>query len=129
VLLNAFVIRQLIDYYLKRRKKKMDEQHRVLIEALGRRHDNEAAELRRRYAALGRLERREFASFDQKFGEASRADDHRRIDIDNVVITYKSTYDLAGQWTSSSLVAYPVLCLRNAKVLSLNSLTFSYMGA
>ncbi|MGH6922866.1 MAG: relaxase/mobilization nuclease domain-containing protein [Propylenella sp.] len=63
------VIRQLIDYYLKRRKKKMDEQHRVLIEALKRRHDNEVAELRRRYAALDRLERREFTSFQQKFGD------------------------------------------------------------
>ena len=97
------VIRQLIEYYLKRRKKKMDEQHRVLIEALRRRHDNEAAELRRRYAALERLERREFTSFEQKFGEAERADDQRRIDIENVVITYEAVYDLSERSPSFPL--------------------------
>jgi len=62
------IIRQLIDYYRKRRKKKMEAQHRALIEALQRRHDNEAAELRRRYAALRRLERREAVTFRQLYG-------------------------------------------------------------
>ena len=92
------VIRQLIDYYLKRRKKKMDEQHRVLIEALGRRHDNEAAELRRRYAALDRLERREFTSFDQKFGEADRVDDQRRIGVVSIGLRYETDFSAPENW-------------------------------
>lgn len=84
------VIRQLIEYYLKRRQKKMDEQHRVLIEALRRRHDNEAAELRRRYAALGRLERREFGTFEQKFGGTGWADDDSRFDPYNFTLRYET---------------------------------------
>jgi len=92
------VIRQLIEYYLKRRKKKMDEQHRVLTEALKRRHDNEAAELRRRYAALERLERREFTSFEQKFGEASRADDHRRIGVVSIGLRYETDFNVPENW-------------------------------
>lgn len=53
------VIRQLIEYYEKRKRLAADEQNRLLMAALQRRHDNEAAELARRYKALGRLERRE----------------------------------------------------------------------
>lgn len=63
------LIRQLIEYFRKRRRKRRDDYQRLLIGSLKRRHDNEAAELRRRYAALERLERRELFTFTQKFGE------------------------------------------------------------
>lgn len=63
------LIRQLIEYFRKRRRKRRDDYQRLLIASLKRRHDNEAAELRRRYAALERLERRELFTFTQKFGE------------------------------------------------------------
>lgn len=68
------IIQQLIEYYRKRRKKKMKAQHRALIEALRRRHDNEEAELRRRYAALDRLERCELATCRQRFGVCDETD-------------------------------------------------------
>lgn len=63
------VIRQLIEYFRQRRRKRREDYQRLLLASLKRRHDNEAAELRRRYAALDRLERRESFSFAQKFGE------------------------------------------------------------
>lgn len=61
-------IRQLIEYYEKRKKRSLEEQHQALMESVRHRHENEAAELRRRYDALTRLERREDATFNQKFG-------------------------------------------------------------
>src|SRR5690606_16985917 len=70
---------QLLEYYSKRRKRTMVEQHRALMESLRIRHENEAAELRRRYAALERLEHREFTTFGQKFGEVFREDDNRSV--------------------------------------------------
>ena len=57
------VLRQLIEYYEKRRKRSMEAYYRALIEGLRRRHDNEAAELQRRYQAIERLERREAQTF------------------------------------------------------------------
>jgi hypothetical protein len=74
------VIRQLIEYYLKRRKRRMEERYRLLMEGLRRRHDNEAVELRRRYRALERLERRETFTFEQKFGEKFAADDRTQTE-------------------------------------------------
>lgn len=68
------VIRQLIEYYEKRRKRTVEEQHRALLDGLRRRHENEEREKRRRYAALDRLERRESFTFAQKFGEPFAAD-------------------------------------------------------
>lgn len=70
------LIRQLIEYFRKRRRKRRDDYQRLLIASLKRRHDNEAAELRRRYAALERLERRELFTFTQKFGEPFASGDH-----------------------------------------------------
>jgi hypothetical protein len=54
------VIRQLLEYYEKRKRRSLEEYHLQLKESLRRRHENEARELRRRYEALMRLERLEF---------------------------------------------------------------------
>jgi hypothetical protein len=54
------VIRQLLEYYEKRKKRSLEEYHQQLRESLKRRHENEARELRRRYEALMRLEQLEF---------------------------------------------------------------------
>jgi hypothetical protein len=86
------VIRQLIEYYLKRRKRRMEERYRLLMEGLRRRHDNEAAELRRRYRALERLERRETFTFSQKFGEPFAAGDSATARV--VTIVWSARYDL-----------------------------------
>lgn len=62
------VIRQLLEYYEKKRKRSLEEYHQQLKESLRRRHENEARELRRRYEALMRLERREEQSFYIAYG-------------------------------------------------------------
>ncbi|MCC6206452.1 MAG: relaxase/mobilization nuclease domain-containing protein, partial [Hyphomicrobiales bacterium] len=87
-------IRQLLEYYEERRKRTVEEQHRALMESVRLRHDNEAAELRRRYAALARLERREEWTYLQKFGEIADADKFgfARTYMPGLTITYESTY-------------------------------------
>lgn len=62
-------IRQLLEYYEQRRKSTLEAHHQALMEGVRRRHENEAAELRRRYAALSRLERCEDQTFARRFGE------------------------------------------------------------
>ena len=71
------LIRRLIRYYRQRRKLRMEAQHRALMESLRRRHENEAAELRRRYVALDRLERIETAKLIQRFGAPAETDTDR----------------------------------------------------
>jgi hypothetical protein len=60
------VIRHLLEYYERRKRKSLEEQHAALQASLRLRHEN-AAELRRRYAALERHERRELFTFEQSF--------------------------------------------------------------
>lgn len=69
------VMRQLIEYYEKRRMRSVEEQNRALEASMRRRHENEAAELRRRYAALSRLDRLEWRTFDQSFGAFAGEED------------------------------------------------------
>jgi hypothetical protein len=64
------VIRQLLEYYRKKKLKTLEEHHEALARSLRLRHENEAAELRRRYAALTRLEKREDKSVEQQYGAA-----------------------------------------------------------
>jgi len=105
------VICQLIEYYLKRRKRRMEERYRLLMEGLRRRHDNEAAELRRRYRALERLERRETFTFSQKFGEPFAADDSATAGI--VRMTWSARYELA---TTTMPIAMAPISVRAAEV-------------
>ena len=104
------VIRQLIEYYLKRRKRRMEERHRLLMEGLRRRHDNEAAELRRRYCALERLERRETFTFGQKFGEPFATDDSATAGA--VRMTWRMHYKLA---TTTMPIARAPISVRAAE--------------
>jgi hypothetical protein len=104
------VIRQLIEYYLKRRKRRMEERHRLLMEGLRRRHDNEAAELRRRYCALERLERRETFTFGQKFGEPFATDDSATAGA--VRMTWRAHYKLA---TTTMPIARAPISVRAAE--------------
>jgi hypothetical protein len=104
------VIRQLIEYYLKRRKRRMEERHRLLMEGLRRRHDNEAAELRRRYCALERLERRETFTFSQKFGEPFATDDSATAGA--VRMTWRMHYKLA---TTTMPIARAPISVRAAE--------------
>lgn len=62
------VLRELLRYYehqRRRQKRSMDEFHKVVETAMRRRHQNEAAELQRRYEALRRLDRLEQKSLFQ----------------------------------------------------------------
>lgn len=67
------VIRKLLEYYEKRRKRSQDEQHQLLLASLKQRHENEEREVSRRRDALGRLERYEVLSFERKFGAIGTA--------------------------------------------------------
>ncbi len=87
------VIRQLLAFYAKRRKRALEDYDRLLKQSLQRRHDNEAAELQRRYAALDRLEQRETLCFNQAFGDQADKADKRQIKTQ----TYRFSYDLATQ--------------------------------
>lgn len=61
------VIRQLLEYYEHKRKRSLEAFHRAMLEGLRRRHENEAADLKRRQAALDRLEAREWATLTRGF--------------------------------------------------------------
>jgi hypothetical protein len=62
-------LRQLVEHYeqkTKRAQRSMEEQQQEIRNGMRRRHDNEAAELQRRYQAMVRLDKRELASLGQK---------------------------------------------------------------
>lgn len=61
-------LRDLANYYEKRRKKTQEAQNTQLMASVKRRQENEAAEMQRHYDALARLMRREQFVFEQKFG-------------------------------------------------------------
>lgn len=81
------VIRQLIEYYERKKQRSLQEYHAALESGLRRRHENEAAELRRRYDALTRLERRERLTCDEQ--HAGRAD-HGITELSGTIV---QTYD------------------------------------
>lgn len=87
-------LRQLIEYYEKRRKRAAVQQYEELMEAVRRRHDNEAAELRRRYDALARLERGEWRSFAQSFGAIGTADTKALTPLGTPYLLYRVTIEL-----------------------------------
>lgn len=60
-------IRQLLEYYEKKRRQSLYEFYRAMVEAVRQRHENEQRELRRRYEALARLEARELKTFLQTY--------------------------------------------------------------
>ena len=64
-------LRELIEYYEKRRKRIAEQFYEVLMDSVRRRHQNEAAALRRRYEALARLMQREWFTFDTKFARCA----------------------------------------------------------
>ncbi|MGY3117120.1 hypothetical protein ACVWXQ_001055 [Bradyrhizobium sp. S3.14.4] len=62
-------LRELIRYYEKQRRKQLrttEEFHREVKTAMKRRHDNEAADCERLYAALRRLERHELGCLERR---------------------------------------------------------------
>jgi hypothetical protein len=87
-------LRQLIEYYDKRRKRAAVQQYEELMQSVRRRHDNEAAELRRRYDALARLERREWFSFTQSFGAIGTADTKALTPLGTPYTVYRATIEL-----------------------------------
>lgn len=60
-------IRQLLEYYEKKRRQSLYEFYRAMVEAVRQRHENEQRELRRRYEALARLEARELQTYLNNF--------------------------------------------------------------
>ncbi len=106
-------IRQLVEYYEKRRRRFMKEQHTALMASVRRRHENEAAELRRRYLALERLERREEQTFFREFGERTDTDDPVRRGSAGLTVTYEGQGRFVPGWqafheNAADITAFPV---------------------
>lgn len=87
-------LNQLIEYYEKRKKRAAEDQYQALMDSVRLRHANEAAELRRRYDALARLERREWFSFTQSFGQIGTADTKALTPLGTPYTVYRVTIEL-----------------------------------